>query len=176
MTYRTRFTVAIVAMLLLATSIVPAFAASEVGLDIRNLTQSTVQLTLNGPTDLKVTITRVYTTVRVEPGTYTYRYEACGLRNTGTFHVGNSGGNLLLKKCEKARNGVVVIQNLTGKSFLLRLNGPARYALTLQPGDNKVTLVAGRYEYIATVCGQTFRGERAVKSSARSADWIWRCN
>jgi hypothetical protein len=163
-------------MLLLATSVVPAFAASEVGLDIRNLTQSTVQLILNGPTDLKLTITRTYTTVRVEPGTYTYRYEACGLRNTGTFRVGNSGGSLLLKKCEKDRNGVIVIQNLTGSSFLLRLNGPARYALTIKPGDNKLTLAAGRYEYIASVCKETRTGERAVKSGSKSVDWVWRCD
>lgn len=154
----------------------PVFAASEVALTITNKTQSTVSLVLSGPTDLKLTITRNRTVVRVEPGVYTYRYEACGLRNMGTFSVGSTGGTLLLKKCEKDRNGTIVIQNLTGSSFLLRLNGPARYALTLKPGDNKLTLVAGRYEYIARVCSATRTGEHAVKSGSKSPDWIFRCS
>ncbi|MEX2160994.1 MAG: hypothetical protein WD751_03685 [Anaerolineales bacterium] len=162
--------------LLLATAVVPALAASEVNLEIKNKTETTVNLVLSGPTDLKLTITRLTTNVRVEPGLYTYRYVACGLTNTGTFTVGSGGGTLTLKKCEKGLYGTIVVDNRTGSTFTLTLTGPKRYVLTIKPGDNKLTLLAGRYQYSARACGETVSGAKAVKSGSKSPDWIWRCD
>lgn len=162
--------------LLIATAVMPAFAASEVGLDIINKTQTTVNLVLSGPTDLKVTITRTFTPLRVEPGLYTYRYEACGLRNTGTFTVGSGGATFTLRKCEKDLNGIIVIQNLTGKTFTLTLSGPKRISLTIKPGDNKLTVMAGRFQYSALVCGKTVTGTHPIKSGNKNPDWVFKCS
>ncbi|MEX1247794.1 MAG: hypothetical protein WEA61_04885 [Anaerolineales bacterium] len=163
-------------MLLLATAVAPALAASEVTLVIRNKTEASVYLILRGPTDLKVTITRLTTNLRVEPGVYTYRYVACGRTNTGTFTVGSTGGTFTLKKCEKGLNGTIVIDNRTGSAFTLTLTGPKRYVLTIKTGENKLTLLAGRYQFSARACGETVTGTKAIKSGNKNSDWIWRCD
>lgn len=165
---------AVVTMLLAAT-VTPALADNEVTLTIRNLTQSSVELTLNGPTKLKITIVQDITKVRLKPGTYSYRYEACnGRRYSGTLQV-VIGKTFKLVKCEKGLNATLVINNLTGKTFSLLLNGPKVYNLSIIPGDHKYTVQAGRYEYRAFVCGAVQTGERGLKSK-NNQDWIWRCN
>lgn len=173
---RTRlFALSLVALLMLVT-VGAAFAADEVALEIRNLTQTSVALRLSGPTDLRVTITRRFTVLRVEPGTYTYRYRACGLNQSGTFVVGTTGGSFLMKKCEKDINGTINVMNLTGKAFVLRLSGPKNYSFIIKPGDNKITLQAGRYGYTANVCGATDTGTHGIKSGKKSPEWRFDCD
>lgn len=170
-------TILLLAAILLATNALPVFAAaSEVALTIRNKTQATVNLILRGPDDFDLTITRVTTIVKVDPGTYEYRYRACGLMRTGTIVVTNAGGTLTLRKCEKDLNGIIVITNLTGKTFTLVLNGPRLYALTIKPGENKLTLVAGRYQFSAKTCGETVSGVRGIKSGNKNTDWVFECD
>jgi hypothetical protein len=164
----------ILTVLVMLAIVSPATAEEEVTLEIRNLTQSQVTLRLNGPTDLRLTITRNLTKVRVEPGTYDYRYKACGVNRSGTFTVTVTGGTLLLKKCEKDLNGQLNIVNLTGKAFTLRMSGPTNYRLTINPGINRLTLEAGRYDFEAKpVCGTTETGMRGIKSGKRNPDWTF---
>lgn len=162
------------AMLLLAAMVTPARADDEATLTILNLTQSTVVLKLDGPTDQTVTIDKPITKVRLEHGKYEYSYRACGINRSGTFTLGYGGKTIKLVKCEKGLYATLVIKNLTGKAFQLLLNGPKRYNLTIQPGDYKYTVQAGRYEYKALVCGTTQTGERGLKSK-NNLDWVWSC-
>lgn len=165
-----------ITLILLVVTVIPAFAAvAEYALTVHNKTGGNVTLILRGPTDVDVEITRLTTVVKLEQGTYTYRYRACGLRNTGTFTIGSGGRNLTLKKCEKAPNGTLVIDNRTGTTFYLRMYGPQRYNLIIKPGDNVVTIAAGRYTYSAPVCGETRVGDKGIKSK-NNPDWVWTCN
>ncbi|MCL5429351.1 MAG: hypothetical protein M1347_06095 [Chloroflexi bacterium] len=169
-----RIAIFALALWLLAPAAAPALAASEVTLTIRNLTQSNTTLILRGPTDLEITIERQVTKVRVEPGNYSYRYQGCGRMNTGTFSVGSNGATFKLKKCEKGLYATLVINNLTGNTFGLTLNGPKHYFLSIIPGDHKYTVFAGRYVYSAFVCGERLAGEKGLKSK-QNPDWVWRC-
>jgi hypothetical protein len=92
---------------------------------------------------------------------------------TGTIKI-VIGKTFKMVKCEKGLNATVVIVNLTGKPFELVLNGPKKYILTIQPGDFKYTVQAGRYEYKAFVCGSIHTGEHGLKSK-NSPDWVWSC-
>ena len=159
--------------LLLAVVASPANASDKVILTIRNLTQSNVNLVLNGPTKLKLTVVQFITKVELEPGSYAYRYEACGRLFSGTVHV-VAGKTFKLVKCEKGLNATLKITNLTGRTFTLLLNGPKVYLLSIIPGDYKYTVQAGRYEYKTFVCGETRTGEKGLKSK-NNADWIWSC-
>jgi hypothetical protein len=58
----------------------------------------------------------------------------------------------------------------------LTLSGPRRYSLSIKPGENKLTLVAGRYQFSARVCGETVSGARGIKSGNKNPDWIWECD
>jgi hypothetical protein len=164
--------ISLLAVMLVA-AVTPAIAKDKVTLFVRNLTQSTVELKLNGPETVKLRIAQPYAKVELEPGTYSYRYVACGRLITGTIKVAN-GTTLKLVKCEKGFNATLKITNLTGKTFYLLLNGPKAYLLTILPGDYKYTVQAGRYEYKATVCGTVRTGEKGLKSK-NNDDWIWSC-
>jgi hypothetical protein len=174
MTQLKRITIAAIAVLLLAVTAIPAFAAGEVNLTIRNRSGYTIDLVLRGPTDLELTVKQNNTIVRVVPGTYTYRYRACGHIVTGNFTVGTGGGQLRIKKCERDPNGAITIDNRTGRLIILRLFGPARYNLFLDPGNNRLTLTAGRYTYSVLMCGTTHMGEKGIKSKTNS-EWVIEC-
>jgi hypothetical protein len=162
------------AALLLTTMVTPAQAEDKGTLTIINLTQSTVVLKLDGPSDQTVTIDKPFTKVSLEFGKYDYSYRACGIRRTGTFTLGFGGKTIKLVKCEKGLYATLIISNLTGKTFDLLLNGPKVYMLSVIPGDYKYTVQAGRYSYRALVCGETRTGEKGLKSK-NNADWVWSC-
>jgi hypothetical protein len=162
------------AVLLLAILVTPAQADDEGTLTILNLTQSTVVLKLDGPTDQTVTVDKPFTKVRLEFGKYEYSYRACGIRRAGSFTLGFGGKTIKLVKCEKGLYATLIIDNLTGKTFSLLLNGPKVYMLSIIPGDHKYTVQAGRYSYRAIVCGETRTGERGLKSKTND-DWVWSC-
>jgi hypothetical protein len=168
-----RVLMVLLALLVFASVASPVFAADEVALEVFNKTQSTVNLVLNGPTDMKVSISRAFTVLRLEPGLYNYRYKACGVNRTGTFTLSSTGGTFTLKKCEKDLNGNINITNLTGSPFILRLSGPRNYNLTIKPGVNRLTLQAGRYGYSASICGSTETGSHAIKSGKKNPDWVF---
>lgn len=171
-----RIAIAVIVLVLLAATVVPAFAAaSEYVLTVRNKTTTDVKLILRGPDDVDVEITRLTTIIRLEEGRYSYRYTACGLRQEGSFLLGPSGRTLTLKKCEKDPNTKINIDNRTGALFYLRLYGPHRYNFALNPGVTAVTIASGRYTYSALVCGETHIGDKAVKAK-ENKDWIWRCD
>jgi hypothetical protein len=171
-----RIAIAAIAIILLAATVVPAFAAvSQYALTVRNKTTTNVTLILRGPDDMEVEITRLTTIIRLEEGRYSYRYTACGLRHEGQFTLTAAGRTLTLRKCEKAPNTKINIDNRTGALFYLRLYGPQRYNFALKPGVNAVTIAAGRYTWSALVCGKTQTGDKPIKSK-NNADWIWRCN
>lgn len=171
-----RLLVLALALAFLTVAAAPAWAAEDSAtLTINNKTGSDVNLILRGPTDLDVHVVRLTTKVRLEYGTYEYRYTACGLRRSGTFTIGYGGRTLLLKKCEKDPNGSFVLDNRTGRTFILiLLNSSKRYVLTIKPGDNKLTVLAGRYQYSAYVCGVVQKGEQRIKSK-NNPDWLWTC-
>lgn len=166
----------LLAVVLLAVVVMPALAAEDSGtLTIQNKTGSNVNLILRGPTDVNVEIVRLTTKVRLEYGVYEYRYTACGLRRSGTFTIGFGGRTLILRKCEKNPNGSLIVDNRTGQTFvLILLNSSKRYVLTIKPGDNRITILAGRYQYSAYVCGKLQNGEKPIKSK-NNPDWIWSC-
>jgi hypothetical protein len=172
-----RIALVMIAAVLLAVAAAPALAAEDAStLTIQNKTGSNVSLILRGPTDLDLDIVRLTTKVRLDWGTYSYRYEACGLRRNGTFTIGYGGATLILKKCEKAPNGSIIIDNRIGQTFvLILLNSEKRYVLTIKPGDNRVSVLAGRYQYSAYVCGSIQSGEKSIKSK-NNADWVWSCS
>ncbi len=162
-------------MLMMAVTAGPALASDEVTLTIRNLGQSKTTLILRGPTDLEIAVERQITKVRVEPGSYDYRYAGCGRIFSGTIDIGSNGATLKLMKCEKDLYGALVISNLTGRPFELLIHGPKTYYLTIATGDHKYTVRAGRYEYRAFVCGAAQTGEKGLKAK-NNQDWIWKCD
>jgi len=158
---------------LLAASATPAIAKDKVTLRIWNLSQTAIDLKLNGPETVNVRIVQPYTKVDLEPGRYGYRYVACGHLFTGTLQVVD-GKTFKLGKCGERLTATLKITNLTGKTFYLLLNGPKLYLLTIIPGDYKYTVQAGRYEFKAFVCGVPRTGEKGMKSK-NNEDWIWSC-
>jgi hypothetical protein len=112
--------------------------------------------------------------VKLEPGVYDYRYTACGRSIHGTFTVA-FGTILVLKKCEKGLEAKVTIENLTGHTFSITLTGPKHYSLIVAPGDNKLTLLPGAYQYSTNACGKIETGTIKFKAN-HSQTWTWDCD
>jgi hypothetical protein len=161
---------------LLGITAAPALAASEIDFEIRNRTETTVSLILRGPTDMTVSVRPGNKTLRLLPGLYSYRYFACGHNNSGTFTFSGAGHFLVLRKCEKGINSTVTIVNKTGHTFSLDMFGSTHYALTIKPGDNKLTLVAGVYQYSTDACGFPIQKGTAKLKSGLNNDWVFDCD
>ncbi len=176
MNFRSRLVSLSLVLILLGTSVAPAFASGgEIDFVIRNRTETTVSLVLRGPTDMNVSVRPGNKTLRLVPGLYIYRYFACGHNNSGTFSFSGAGHFLVLRKCEKGLNSTVTIVNKTGHTFSLDMFGPKHYALTIKPGDNKLTLVAGVYQYSTDACSGPIQKGTAKLKSGLNEDWVFDC-
>ncbi len=163
-----------ITLLMVFGSVAPAYAGDEVTVHVNNKTGAQVTIIFRGPTDDFFALKKGDNVVKLEPGVYLYRYTACGHSNHGTFTVGFST-TLVLKKCEKSQEARVTIENLTGHTFSITLTGPKHYSLTVKPGDNKVTLVPGAYQYSTNACGKIETGTIKIKAN-NTQTWTWDCD
>lgn len=176
MNFKSRLVSLSLVLILLGITAAPAFAASEINFEIRNRTEITVKLILHGPSDMTLNIRPGNKTLRLLPGLYNYRYFACGHNTSGTFSFSGAGHFLVLRKCEKGLNATLTIVNKTGHTFALDLFGTKHYALIIKPGDNKMTLVAGVYQFSTNACGFPVQKGTAKLKSGVNEDWVFDCD
>lgn len=165
---------------LLLVAAVPAMAADTVKVTIDNRTGAAVSLTLNGPGAAQTVAlaSGKKVSLLLEPGTYTYRYEACGHMNRGTFSATAGGPTWILKKCAGEEVSRISINNRTGNPFILTLKGAGgTFGFWIGVGGgNKITVPAGGYQYTSTACGSP---SGTLKASARLPQpliWKWTCS
>jgi hypothetical protein len=174
-----------IALVLLATSVLPAFAAPRVDEDdpvdveIQNRTGEVVSFTYKkegSPDKETVALKNGRTTLDLVPGTYSYKYRACKLTHTGTFTVTVLGGGLIIKKCENGLDSKVTIYNKTKQAFYLTLVGNRKtYRFWIPPGNTTLTLLGGGYRYTATVCSEERTGNLKAKPGQMQT-WTWECD
>ena len=173
---------ATVAILLIAA--VPALAAPRietVELEVRNKTGESVNLTLNGPEDTQTVFLNANQTLKVEvaPGTYFYKYEACGLMTRAITEVTDNEDVLTLTKCAGTALSNIVIDNQTDAPIIVTLTGLAGqglYGYWVPQGGITIQVPAGGYSFTSVAC-LSESGE--IKASARLAQpliWTWTCN
>jgi len=68
----------------------------------------------------------------------------------------------------------ILVINNTGGNLTLTLDGPARYTLTLAPGNQMIQVVPGEYTYTGRGCGGV-RLTGTMTLSDRTKDWTWQC-
>ena len=115
----------------------------------------------------------VKTKVEMAKGKYNYSYQACGTKQKGTISVPQIKKFMTIK-CTLAK---VTVINYTGHPFDLKLFGPADYRFTIQPGNNKITVLKGTYAYIGVTqfCGggKTKGGNKFQLTNG--VRWPWIC-
>ncbi len=163
-----------IAMILLAATAAPAFAAGPEDIEITNRTGEEVYIILRGPTKATLMVSTGVSKTHLLQGEYTYKYEACGSVYQGSFTVDETGANLILR-CRKGAETTLVINNNTGRAFRLYLDGNKSYALWILPGRNRVTVASGAYNFSAAVCGGVEEGRFRAKGSGVQF-WGWSCN
>jgi hypothetical protein len=156
----------------------PAFAATETKVSIVNKTGEDVTLTIRGPEKLTVEVNK-NTTAREElkPGTYTYRYKACGRTINGTAHVAGPSFTIRLPKCGNPLEVKVTVVNLTNGPFRLVLTGAkASYSFYIPSGTSNVTVANGGYSFSAFICGDTETGRLKAKPNQNNEWRFAKCN
>lgn len=182
-----RFTICLVALVMLVSTVAPAFAAPEAlatgQVQFQNKTGAEVRITLTGATTLAYNLGTGKTKVDVPVGTYKYSYVACDKTNTGTLKVKTSGASLTLPKCANAGSGggdktvKLVIQNQTDGTLYFTFTGPATYYVTAPPGKKtKVDMLPGKYTYVVsgTACG-SYSSETDSLNLKNGLNWRWFC-
>ena len=163
---------AVMALVLLASSAAPAAAAGTIHIQFQNNTGSRVWLYLSGPASYSLALTVGKTSADVLQGKYSYSYQACGTTITGTFNVRKNGDSLTLSKCGNttSRSDMVriKIQNKTGFQVRITLTAQTSYAYTINMGNSATDeVVPGRYTYSYQSCGKTVTGKfQAQKNGA----------
>lgn len=172
-----------IAALLMVSTVAPAFAAESaastaVPVTIQNKTGEAVTVTFKGPDNVTVSVPKARNVEKkLEPGSYTYKYTACGKKFTGTLSVFAPAVTLRLPKCGNPEEATVVIDNRTGTPFRLLLSGKKNYSLWIGSGITKLTIVAGGYKYSAFVCGDTQIGILKAKAGRiNTQTWVWDCD
>ena len=96
--------------------------------------------------------------MKIYSGTNIYSYDACDQDFNGVVDVLASGKTqFFLRSCEwyaspaRVHGGLnpvnFVIVNHASFPMILTLIGPENYLVTIDPGENRVQLIAGSYEY-----------------------------
>jgi hypothetical protein len=170
---------ATVAALLIAA--VPAMAAprfNTVELQVRNETSESVELVLNGPEDTQTVFLNAGQTLKVEvaPGTYFYKYEACGLMTRDITQVTDDGDSLVLTKCAGIALSNIDINNKTGAPIIVTLTGAGGvFGYWVPPGGINIQIPAGGYSFTSVACSSE---SGTIKASARLSQpliWTWTC-
>lgn len=143
-------------------------------MQVKNHLGELVDLDLDGYDDYSYDIEPGLTIVEVYSGENTYSYNACGEEITGIIDVDESGKTqFFMRSCEwydhparefGALNPVnFVIVNHASFPMILSLIGPTNYLITVEPGENRVQLVAGTYSYSYYIDYETITGSFFVR-------------
>jgi hypothetical protein len=153
-----------------------ATATGMVKLTIKNKTGVKVTLTLRGPAYYQFQIKPNKTEKEyLRKGTYTYSYEACGGKTTGTIVVETGKEKLTLPKCQKTSSQVakVTVKNNTGGYIRINLTGPASYYFYLKPGTTQIQVIKGKYQYTCYGCGGASKS--GTVNLRNGFVWTWFC-
>ncbi len=170
---------ATVALLLIAA--VPALAApreNTVELEVHNKTGEAVSLVLNGPGVPQTLFLNADQTLKIKvvPGTYLYKYEACGLMNRAYTQVTAGGDSLTLTKCPGTAFSHIDINNQTGRPIIVTLSGAGGlYGYWIPQGGTTIQIPAGGYTFTSVAC---LSESGTIKASARLPQpliWTWTC-
>jgi len=147
-------------------------------LTVNNMTGETFYITLIGAKPQYFYIQKGKANFEVEQGRYSYSYTACGGPQSGIVNVKKKGVTLKLacpKSSEKDGKLIKVnISNQTGGSVTLYLTGPKSYTFYLAPGQSKIDVEKGKYNFTAYGCGgASLIGAKNINSKFV---WRWFCN
>lgn len=126
-----------------------AAEAGTVKFRVNNKSEGPLRITLQGPKNYYLTAPLGTSKHDVIPGTYTYGYLAYGMYNEGTLEIIKDGVQLTIA----SQNIKVQIKNSTGVALTLRLAGPQTKNISVPPGNTKVDVWKGSYEYSYTAYG-----------------------
>jgi hypothetical protein len=152
--------------------------SNTVELLVQNKTGESVQLVLNGPEDTQTVFVDANQTLKVEvvPGTYFYKYEACGLMNRATTQVDANEDVLTLTKCAGTAISNININNKTGRAMIVTLTGAGGvYGYWVPPSGLNIQVPAGGYSFTSVAC---MSDSGIIKASARLGQpliWTWTC-
>jgi len=170
---------ATVAILLIAA--VPVLAAPlerTIVIEVRNKTGEAVSLVLNGPEETQTVFLNANQTlkVRVAPGDYFYKYEACGLMNRAFTQVTDSGDVLTLKKCAGTALSNIAIHNQTDSPIIVMLSGAGgSFGYWVPSSGTTIQIPAGGYNFTSVAC---LSESGTIKASSRLEQplvWTWTC-
>jgi hypothetical protein len=158
--------------LLVLANVAPALAASSLSqLTVENKTSKRVDIVLTGPRELTIYANPGRTTVELLPGSYRYKYTACGQEFTGVLKAKSGKVKLKIAACKTAR---IQIINRGYTSLFLQLFGPENYTITVAPNTtDRLTVLRGDYRYTGSWCGGTKSGSISAKS--KSYRWMFWC-
>lgn len=162
----------LVLFLLVFSSVSPALAASSLSqLTVENKTSKRVDIVLTGPRELTIYANPGRTPVELLPGTYRYKYTACGQEFTGVLKAKSSKVKLKIAACKTSKIQVI---NRGYTNLFLQLFGPENYTITVAPNTTyRLTVVRGDYRYTASWCGSTKNSSISAKS--KSYRWMFWC-
>jgi len=143
---------------------------TTVKLVFNNKTAEQVRISLTGPASYYFTLPPGKSNQQVLPGKYSYNYTACAEQKTGNFTVKKNGDTLTLAACPKKpptppATYKLVLNNKTGQTVVITLNGPVIYTLTLQPGKTSQDVKPGKYRYTYEACQGKKSGTVVVKKN-----------
>lgn len=139
----------------------PALAASDtINLKFINKTGVDLVVTMLGPARYIWDVPAGAVHYRVKEGTYTYQYEAFGVRRSGTIEVNKDNDELKLERL----TGFLEVTNPTGDYVHMHLNGAKLYVFDLKPGLNKLEVLIGDYRYEYWSCEYSLNGQVEVKA------------
>lgn len=171
--------IAIVALLVTAAPTLAAPRVDTVNFAVDNRTGSSVQLTLNGPGPAEqfFVASAASSEFELQPGSYYYKYEACGHMNAGTVDVANGSAPLILKKCPGVATSNIVLDNQTGSPFILTITGVGgMFGYWVPVGGMNLALPAGGYQFNSNACGDGTGTLKASASLTQPLIWTWDCD
>ncbi len=97
-------------------------------LTFQNRTGSSVSLTLSGDHYYSFQLETGKNRVAIEPGKYSFAYEACGTHHNGSLSVRATGTTMQLSKCPKSGNGSSSSSNNSGGPSAICRDGTYSYS------------------------------------------------
>lgn len=127
-------------------------------MQVKNHLAETVTLKINGYEEYEYKIEPGFTIVKIYSGLNTYSYDACDQDFNGVVDVlANGRTQFFLRSCEWHASPARVhgepnpvnftVVNHASFPIILTLIGPENYLVTVSPGENRLQLVAGSYDY-----------------------------